>query len=115
MTRFPITIALLKWLAPIACCVTLLSACGGSASIDPGATAHYVEDFVFQHTGFRATDVTCPSGIPARAGGRFNCHFTGPEGPYTAYMRILNVKGRRVLFGVKTQPSSWPPPGTTPA
>ena len=69
-----------------------------SASIDPGATANYVEDFVYQHTGFRALDVRCPSGIPATAGGRFNCHFTGPEGPYTAYMRILNVKGRRVLF-----------------
>ena len=89
---------LLKQLAPIVCCAALVSACGGHASIDPGATANYVEDFVYQHTGFRATDVRCPSGIDATAGGRFNCHFTGPEGPYTAYMRILNVKGRRVLF-----------------
>jgi hypothetical protein len=105
--------ALLKRLAPIACCAALLSACGGPGSIDPGATANYVEDFVFQHTGFRPVDVRCPSGVRATAGGRFNCHFTGPEGPYTAYMRILNVKGRRVLFGVKTQPSSWPPPDTT--
>jgi hypothetical protein len=28
-------------------------------------------------------------------------------------MRILNVKGRRVLFDVKTQPSSWPAPDTS--
>ena len=84
---------LLKRLAPIACCAALLSACGGHASIDPGATAGYVEGFVYQHTGFRATDVRCPSGVPATAGGRFNCHFTGPEGPYTAYMRILQRQG----------------------
>ena len=84
---------LLKRLAPIACCAALLSACGGHASIDPGATAGYVEGFVYQHTGFRATDVRCPSGVPATAGGRFNCHFTGPEGPYTAYMRILRRQG----------------------
>jgi hypothetical protein len=102
-----------KRLAPVVCCTALLSACGGHASIDPGATANYVEGFVYQHTGFRATDVRCPSGVPATAGGRFDCHFTGPEGPYTAYMRILNVKGRRVLFDVKTQPSSWPAPNTT--
>jgi hypothetical protein len=112
-TRLPIATGLLKWLAPIGCCVTLLSACGGSASIDPGTTAKYVKTFVFQHTGFRAADVTCPSGIPATTGGRFNCHFTGPEGPYTAYLRILNVKGRRVLYRIKTQPSSWPAPDTT--
>ncbi len=104
---------LLKRLAPVVCCAALLSACGGHSSIDPGATAGYVEGFVYQHTGFRATDVRCPSGVPATAGGRFNCHFTGPEGPYTAYLRILNVKGRRVLFDVKTQPSSWPAPDTS--
>jgi hypothetical protein len=115
LTRLPIATALLKWLAPIACCATLLSACGDSASIDAGTTAKYVRTFVFQHTGFRAADVTCPSGVHATAGGRFKCHFTGPEGPYTAYVRILAVKGRRVDYWVKTQPSSWPAPDTTPS
>jgi hypothetical protein len=28
-------------------------------------------------------------------------------------VQILNVKGRRVLFDVKTQPSSWPAPNST--
>jgi hypothetical protein len=65
---------------------------------------------VFQQTGFRPFDMRCPAGIPAAAGGRFNCHFTGPEGPYTAYMRIVNVHGRRVLFRWDTQPSTWLPP-----
>jgi hypothetical protein len=101
---------LAKRLAAIACTLTLLSACGGHRAIDPGATAKHVGDVVFQQTGFRPVDVRCPSGIPATAGGRFNCHFTGPEGPYTAYLRIVKVQGRRVDFKVETQPSSWPPP-----
>ena len=35
---------LLKRLAPVVCCAALLSACGGHSSIDPGATAGYVEE-----------------------------------------------------------------------
>jgi len=97
-------------LLPLAGCMALLSACGGQHSIDPGATAKYVSDFVFQKTGFRAVDVRCPSGVAATAGGRLNCHFTGPEGPYTAYLRIVKVEGRHVAFNLDTQPSSWPPP-----
>jgi hypothetical protein len=103
-------ITLLKRLAATACPVVLLSACGGQAALDSGATAKYVDDFVFQKTGFRPVDVRCPSGVPATAGGRFDCHFTGPEGPYTAYLRIVKVQGRRAAFELNTQPSSWPAP-----
>jgi hypothetical protein len=103
--------ALLKRLAPVVCCAALLSACGGGRNeIDPVGTANYIGGVVFQQTGFRPTDVRCPTGIPATAGGRFNCHFTGPEGPYTAYLRIVNVDGRRVNYRLKTQPSNWPAP-----
>src|SRR5690242_10133985 len=103
--------ALLKRLAPVACCAALLSACGGGRNeIDPAGTANYIGGVVFAQTGFRPTDVRCPTGIPAAAGGRFNCHFTGPEGPYTAYLRIVDVHGRRVNYRLKTQPSSWPAP-----
>ncbi len=77
--------------------------------IDPGGTATYIGNVVFRQTGFRATDIRCPSG-PATVGRRFNCHFTGPEGPYTAYLKIVSVHGRRVVFNLKTQPSSWPAP-----
>jgi hypothetical protein len=100
----------LKSLAAIGCAATLLSACGSGNKIDPAATAKYVHDVVFQQTGFRAQDVRCPGDIPATAGGRFNCHFTGPEGPYTAYLRIVQVDGRRVQYRVETQPSSWAAP-----
>lgn len=101
---------LLKQLAGVGCCGAILSACGGHNSIDPAATAKYVGRVVFRQTGFRPSDVRCPSGIPAKPGGRFNCHFTGPEGPYTAYLRIQSVDGRRVNYELKTQPSSWRPP-----
>jgi hypothetical protein len=100
----------LKWLAAVGASVTLLAACGGRAAIDPAATASYIDDIEFQQTGFRPVDIRCPTGIAAVAGGRFDCHFTGPEGPYTAYLRIVKVRGRHAAFQVKTQPSSWAPP-----
>jgi hypothetical protein len=109
MTRVSVATAL-KGLPAVALCVTLLAACGGAAAIDPAATANTVVEFVFQHTGFRPADVRCPTGVAATVGGRFNCHFTGPEGPYTAYLLIVNVHGRRVLYRMDTQPSSWPAP-----
>jgi hypothetical protein len=88
----------------------LLSACGGHNRIDPTGTAGYIDRVVFQQTGYRPADVRCPTGIPATPGGRFTCHFTGPEGPYTAYLRIVQVQGRRVLYRLDTRPSSWPAP-----
>jgi hypothetical protein len=111
MIRMPsVATGPLKVLAAIVGSVTLLSACGGHNAIDPTATASYVGDVVFQQTGFRPADIQCPRGIPATAGGRFNCHFTGPEGAYTAYLRIVKVNGRRVAYRLETQPSSWAPP-----
>jgi hypothetical protein len=110
MNRVFAPMPLLKRLAAIALPVILLSACGGQAVLNSATTANYVDDFVFQKTGFRPVDVRCPAGVPATAGGRFNCHFTGPEGPYTAYLRIVKVHGRKAAFEVDTQPSSWPAP-----
>lgn len=109
MTR-PGAITLLKRLAAALGTVTVVSACGGGSAIDPTATANTVDDFVFQKTGFRPVDVRCPTGVRATAGGRFKCHFTGPEGPYTAYVRIVKVNGHRAAFQIDTQPSSWPAP-----
>ena len=55
-----------KRLAAIACPVVLLSVCGGQAALDSRATATYVDDFVFQKTGFRPFDVRCPTGVRPR-------------------------------------------------
>lgn len=66
-------------------------------------TAGVLSKFVYDRTGFRAADVTCPSGVPARAGQRFQCHFTGPDGKYIAYMTVARVRGSRVDYQIQTE------------
>ena len=100
----------IKLLAAAGCSATLLAACGSAAPINPTAAAKYIVNGVLHETGYRVTDMQCPSGVDATVGARFKCHFTGPEGPYTAYVRIVKVKGSQVDFHWKTQPSSWPAP-----
>lgn len=80
----------------------MLAACGGS-TILPKPTAQTVAHAVQRRFGFAPTDVTCPSGVPAKVGGQFQCHFTGRDGPYVAYMRITSVHGPRVIYSIQTQ------------
>jgi hypothetical protein len=83
-----------------------LAGCGTS-TIEPHGAARAVSDVVSRQTGFHPTDVKCPSGVAARAGGSFECHFTGPGGqPYTASVRIESVHGKRVLFYISTKPTT---------
>jgi uncharacterized protein YndB with AHSA1/START domain len=50
--------------------------------------------------------VKCPSGVDAKVGKEFECHFTGPEGKdYTAQMKVTKVEGDNVEFYIKTAPS----------
>jgi hypothetical protein len=86
----------------IVCLFTLLAGCGGS-TIRPHATEQTITSFVFKQTGFRPTDVRCPSGIPAKVGRTFECHFTGPDGPYAAHVRITSVHGLRVIDYIVTR------------
>jgi hypothetical protein len=54
----------------------------------------------------RTRVLDAPSGIEAKVGQEFDCHFTGPEGePYTAHLRITNVDGERVDFDVRSRPT----------
>lgn len=86
-------------------CAILLAGCGKSTIVATGA-ARSVVDAVSAKTGFHPTDVRCPSGVPAKVGGRFDCHFTGPEGrAYTAAMSIRSVHGSRVVFGIDSEPT----------
>jgi Domain of unknown function (DUF4333) len=75
--------------------------------IMPDATANYVADFVAKNSPakVRPTDVSCPSGVEAKVGGEFDCHFTGPDGNYTAHLKILSVVGTRVDYDVTTHRS----------
>lgn len=84
-------------------CLPLLLAACGQAVIQAAPTERVVSSFVYQHTGFRPTDVACPSGVKARVGGKFQCHFSGPDGKYTAYMSITGVHAQRVTYEIQTQ------------
>jgi uncharacterized protein DUF4333 len=83
-----------------------LTGCSSKTTIKPDGAAQSVVDVVSRQTGFRPADVQCPSGVEAKVGGQFDCHFTGPEGKqYTANMRVTKVDGERVEFDVRTHPS----------
>jgi hypothetical protein len=90
--------------------VTGLGLVAGIAQAEPAtvtiiaeAAAQTVVDLVSESTGFTPTDVTCPSGVAATVGGQFECQFTGPEGPYTAYMQISKVDGTYVEYAITTR------------
>jgi hypothetical protein len=82
------------------------TACSSRTTVKADGAAQSVVDVVSKQTGFRPTDVHCPSGVEAKVGRQFDCHFTGPEGKqYTANMHIIKVDGERVDFAVNTHPS----------
>ncbi|MDR3659407.1 MAG: DUF4333 domain-containing protein [Mycobacterium sp.] len=78
---------------------------GCSSTIKPDGAAQSVTDMVSSKTSFHPTDVTCPSGVDAKVGGEFDCHFTGPDGPYTAHLKITSVDGEKVGFDITTNRS----------
>jgi Domain of unknown function (DUF4333) len=85
--------------------VVVLQLAGCTATINPDETAKTVTDFVSKKTGFKPTDVSCPSGVKAEVGTEFDCHFTGPEGPYTAHLKVTKVNGRDVLYDIQSRRS----------
>jgi hypothetical protein len=58
------------------------------AVVKPDGAAQPVVDLVSEKTDFKPTDVKCPDGVEAKAGQEFDCSFTGPEGDYTAHMKV---------------------------
>lgn len=88
----------------IASLAMVLAGCG--STIKPEGAAQSVVDLVSKQTGFKPNDVKCPSGVDAKVGTEFQCHFTGPEGKqYTADMKVTQVQGDNVQFYIKTAPS----------
>lgn len=85
-----------------ACSLVLLAGCGES-TIRAGETERTVTRFVAKQTAFRPTDVRCPPGESAKVGVKFRCHFTGPDGRYTAYLRVLSVDGEKVVYRIVTR------------
>jgi len=72
-------------------------------TVIPEAAAQTIVNFLSEQFDFRPTDVTCPSGVQSKVGQRFECQFTGPEGPYTAYMQITKVDGQSAEFNIVTR------------
>jgi hypothetical protein len=62
----------------------------------PVAAERLVAQDVARKTGFTPTDVSCPSGVTAKIGVSYDCHFTGPDGKYVARLTILSVQGTYV-------------------
>ncbi|MBW0019949.1 MAG: DUF4333 domain-containing protein [Mycobacterium sp.] len=82
-----------------------VAGCSSKMVIKPEVAAKSVVNLESQKTGFTPTDVRCPSGVEAKVGATFDCHFTGPDGPYTAHMRVTKVDGQDLTFDIKTQRS----------
>jgi hypothetical protein len=94
----------MRMAVPVLAAAILVTGCGMN-TIKPQGAELSVANVVAQQTGFRPTDVKCPSGVEAKVGKTFDCHFTGPEPkPYVAHVRILMVQGKRVDFFVNTRP-----------
>jgi hypothetical protein len=91
--------------AALCVAVVALQLAGCSSTLKPDRTAQTVTDFVSSQTGFKPTDVSCPSGVKAEVGREFDCHFTGPEGPYTAHLKITKVNGEDVSFDIQSRRS----------
>ena len=91
-------------LIPAVALALLLGGCGTLVIIPKGAET-VIRNLVKQHTGATATNVNCPSGVHAKAGNTFSCHFTAGGQKYIAHMDILRIKGTSVYYNVSTSPA----------
>jgi hypothetical protein len=41
--------------------------------------------------------------VDAKVGTEFDCHFTGPDGDYTAHVKVTKVEGDDVEFLIETK------------
>jgi hypothetical protein len=89
------------FLIVLASLAVVVTGCG--STIKPEGAAKSVTDLVSEQTGFTPTDVTCPDGVKAEAGSEFDCKFTGPDGNYTAHVRVTKVEGDDVEFHIQSK------------
>jgi hypothetical protein len=87
----------------IALLALALVACG-EKTINADNAADTVNRTVTEETGFEPKDTSCPEDVPAEVGEKFECSFTGPEGPYVAFVEITEVDGDDAVFQIRTRP-----------
>lgn len=80
-----------------------LAACG-EKTINAQNAADTVDRTVTEKTGFEPTDTSCPEDVKAEVGETFECSFTGPEGPYVAFVRVTEVDGDDAIFFIRSRP-----------
>lgn len=85
--------------------VALLIAACGKLVIIQDKTQTLIKNFVQSHAGVTATDVHCPSGVAAKKGNTFDCHFTADGQKFVAHLHILRIKGDSVFYNIQTAPS----------
>jgi hypothetical protein len=81
----------------------LLAGCG-TLEVIPSGAEQVISRLVRSHTGLSISHVTCPSGIEAKAGKAFDCHFVAQGQTYVAHMHIRKVVGTAVYYQVTTAP-----------
>jgi hypothetical protein len=80
----------------------LVAGCGGQSVLIASRSAEMVQRFVYDHFGIHVR-ATCPSGVPAVAGQKYNCYFEAPDGRYVAHIKVLSVHGAATQNRIETQ------------
>ncbi len=83
----------------------VLSTTGGKSTVDHAAAEKFITDQVAQGGFPPPSDVSCPSGVEAKVGVEFDCHFTGVDGPYTAHMKIQKIESDGITYEYETHRS----------
>ena len=74
--------------------------------VDPDKAAQFVTSQVSQETGNTPTGVKCPDWVGFKEGATFDCHFTLPDGPHTAHVKVTRVNGDDAYFEETTDAGS---------
>jgi len=90
--------------AVVAITALQLTGCSAGSTIKPDMAAKAVVNLVAKQNKYTPTDVTCPSGIAAKVGDKFDCSFTGPRGvAYLAHLTIAKVSGENATFDINVE------------
>ncbi|WP_082958203.1 DUF2510 domain-containing protein [Mycobacterium alsense] len=74
----------------------------GQKTIVADKAAKTLTNAVSRQNGFIPTDTSCPSGVKAKVGATFECHFTGPDGTkVTSHMKVTKVNGDDVELDMR--------------